>query len=100
MCVHHDQTDMYDHLIEFCGASEHVRNNRGQTPMLLAASLGKVEVFQHIYNKRRRIAWAYGPVRVSLSWCSPPFSPSSYRQMTDTWLALSDAGDQLFPVAE
>lgn len=46
MCVYHDQTEMYDHLVEFCGASEHVKNNRGQTPMLLAASLGKVEMFQ------------------------------------------------------
>ena len=63
MCVHHDQSDMYDHLVEFCGAHEHVRNNRGLTPLLLAASLGKVEIFQHIYNKRRKVAWAYGPVR-------------------------------------
>mmetsp|Transcript_1453 Transcript_1453/g.3191 ORF Transcript_1453/g.3191 Transcript_1453/m.3191 type:complete len:1024 (-) Transcript_1453:1638-4709(-) len=62
MCVYHDQADMYDHLVEYCGASEHVRNNRGQTPLLLAASLGKVEIFQHIYNKRRKVAWAYGPV--------------------------------------
>ncbi|GAX79471.1 hypothetical protein CEUSTIGMA_g6912.t1 [Chlamydomonas eustigma] len=62
MCIYHDQNDMYDHLVEYCGASENVRNNRGQTPMLLAASLGKVEMFQHIYNRRRHIAWAYGPV--------------------------------------
>jgi hypothetical protein len=64
MCIYHDQNEMYEHLVEFCGASENVRNNRGQTPMLLAASLGKVEMFQHIYNRRRRIAWTYGPVRV------------------------------------
>lgn len=62
MCVYHDQTDMYDHLVEYCGASEHVQNNRSQTPLLLAASLGKVEMLQHVYNKRRRVAWAYGPV--------------------------------------
>ncbi|GFR48585.1 hypothetical protein Agub_g10488 [Astrephomene gubernaculifera] len=62
MCVTHDQPDMYDHLVEYCGASEHVQNNRSQTPLLLAASLGKVEMLQHIYNKRRRVAWAYGPV--------------------------------------
>ncbi|GIL76046.1 hypothetical protein Vretimale_5686 [Volvox reticuliferus] len=62
MCVYHDQPDMYDHLVEYCGASEHVQNNRSQTPLLLAASLGKVEMLQHIYNKRRRVAWAYGPV--------------------------------------
>jgi hypothetical protein len=102
---------MYEHLVEYCGASEHVRNNRGQTPLLLAASLGKLEMFQvrewvqaglgrqamlsctqsgkkvdkdygnsaaapnlllptlvnhtclqHIYNRRRKVAWAYGPV--------------------------------------
>ena len=68
MCVYHDQMDMYDHLVEFCGASENVRNNRGQTPLLLAASLGKVEMFQHIYNKRRKVAWAYGPVSVGNVW--------------------------------
>ncbi|KXZ41393.1 hypothetical protein GPECTOR_497g455 [Gonium pectorale] len=62
MCVYHDQPDMYDHLVEYCGASEHVQNNRSQTPLLLAASLGKVDMLQHIYNKRRRVAWAYGPV--------------------------------------
>lgn len=44
LCVHHDQMDMYEHLVEYCGALEHVRNNRGMTPLLLAASLGKLEV--------------------------------------------------------
>jgi hypothetical protein len=44
LCVYHDQLDMYDHLVEYCGAMEHVRNNRGMTPLLLAASLGKLEV--------------------------------------------------------
>lgn len=48
LCVVHDQIDMYDHLVEYCGASEHVRNNRGQTPLLLAASLGKLEVGGHV----------------------------------------------------
>ncbi len=56
------QIEMYEHLVEYCGASEHVRNNRGQTPLLLAASLGKLEMLQHIYNRRRKVAWAYGPV--------------------------------------
>ncbi|MEW5311092.1 MAG: hypothetical protein WDW38_002835 [Sanguina aurantia] len=62
MCVHHDQIQMYDHLVEFCGADEHIRNNRSQTPLLLAAYLGKMAMFQHIYNKRRQVAWRYGPV--------------------------------------
>lgn len=62
MCVYHDQPDMYDHLVEYCGASEHVQNNNSQTPLLLAASIGKIAMLQHIYNKKRRVAWAYGPV--------------------------------------
>lgn len=62
LAVYHDQLDMYDHLIEYCGAAEHARNNRGATPLLLACSMGKLEIFQHIYNKRRKVAWAYGPV--------------------------------------
>jgi ankyrin repeat protein len=45
LSVVHDQLDMYDHLVEGCGADEHVRNNRGATPLLLAASLGKLEVW-------------------------------------------------------
>ncbi len=52
VAVVHEQLDMYDHLVEYCGAWEHVRNNRGATPLLLAASMGKMEVFQHIYNRR------------------------------------------------
>ncbi|KAL6745893.1 ankyrin repeat-containing domain protein, partial [Haematococcus lacustris] len=62
LCVYHDQIEMYEHLVEYCGASEHVRNNRGQTPLLMAASLGRLSMFQHIYNRRRKVAWAYGPV--------------------------------------
>eukprot|EP00798_Chlamydomonas_sp_ICE-L_P014182 gene14182-20149_t len=49
MCVYHEQQDMYDHLVEYCGASEH-------------PSFWKQDMFQHIYNRRRRVAWAYGPV--------------------------------------
>ena len=55
MCVYHDQPDMYDHLVEYCGASEHVQNNNSQTPLLLAASIGKIVMLQHIYNKKRRV---------------------------------------------
>ncbi len=62
MCVYHSQPEMYDHLVEFCGSNENMCNNRGLTPLLLAASLGKLQMFQHIYNKKRKAAWAYGPV--------------------------------------
>lgn len=71
MCVYHDQLDMYDHLVEFCGASEHVRNNRGMTPMLLAASLGKLEAFQHIYNKRRKVRPCHLLLVCLLCCCAP-----------------------------
>eukprot|EP00201_Polytomella_parva_P020198 CAMPEP_0175043104 /NCGR_PEP_ID=MMETSP0052_2-20121109/2973_1 /TAXON_ID=51329 ORGANISM="Polytomella parva, Strain SAG 63-3" /NCGR_SAMPLE_ID=MMETSP0052_2 /ASSEMBLY_ACC=CAM_ASM_000194 /LENGTH=456 /DNA_ID=CAMNT_0016306069 /DNA_START=224 /DNA_END=1591 /DNA_ORIENTATION=- len=62
MCVLHDQMEMYDHLLECCGASELVENSHSQTPLMLAAARGKLEMFQHIISRRRRIAWAYGPV--------------------------------------
>jgi hypothetical protein len=59
MCVYHEQPDMYDHLLEYCGASEHVQNNNSQTPVLLAASIGKIAMLQHIYNKKRKV-WCCG----------------------------------------
>ena len=41
-----------------------MRNHAGRTPLVEAASLGKVAMFQHIYSKRRRPAWAYGSVSI------------------------------------
>lgn len=37
---------MYDFLIEYCAASDAVRNNAGLTPLVLAAHLGKLAMFQ------------------------------------------------------
>ena len=62
MCVYHDQKDMYDFLIDYCGASERVRNHAGLTALVLAATIGKEDMFQHIYNRRRRAFYAFGKV--------------------------------------
>jgi hypothetical protein len=64
MCVYHDQKDMYDFLIDYCGASEKVRNHAGLTPLVLAATLPKEEMFQHIYSRRRKAFYAFGKVRM------------------------------------
>eukprot|EP00879_Flechtneria_rotunda_P024448 GHRR01025918.1.p1 GENE.GHRR01025918.1~~GHRR01025918.1.p1 ORF type:complete len:377 (+),score=86.35 GHRR01025918.1:244-1374(+) len=62
MCVIHNQADMYDFLVEYCAASDEVRNHAGLTPLVLAAQLGKVEMLQHIYNRRRRAFYSFGKV--------------------------------------
>lgn len=72
MCIYHDQKDMYDFLVEYLCASESVRNVHGSTPIVLAAELGKLDMFQHIYNKRRRAFYTFGKVCGSgwgVGWC-------------------------------
>jgi hypothetical protein len=66
MCVIHDQADMYDFLVDYCAASEAVRNHGGLTPLCLAAQIGKADMLQHIYNRRRRAFYSFGKVRVAL----------------------------------
>lgn len=60
MCVFHDQREMYDYLVEYCGARENVRNAHGLTPLTLAAHLGRTDMLQHIYNRRRRAFYTFG----------------------------------------
>ncbi|WIA39861.1 hypothetical protein OEZ86_013308 [Tetradesmus obliquus] len=62
MCVIHDQADMYDFLVDYCAASEAVRNHGGLTPLCLAAQLGKADMLQHIYSRRRRAFYSFGKV--------------------------------------
>ncbi|GBF97002.1 hypothetical protein Rsub_09799 [Raphidocelis subcapitata] len=62
MTVVHDQPDMFDFLVDYCAASDAVRNNAGLTPLVLAAHLGKMATFQHIYNRRRRAFYTFGRV--------------------------------------
>ena len=66
MCVYHNQIEMFDHLMEHCGATDNVRNIEGFTPLVLAASLGFTDMFQHILCKRRKVGWSYGPVSRAL----------------------------------
>jgi ankyrin repeat protein len=63
MCVIHDQADMYDFLVDYCAASEAVRNHGGLTPLCLAAQTGKSDMLQHVYNRRRRAFYSFGKVR-------------------------------------
>jgi hypothetical protein len=66
MCVIHDQADMYDFLVDYCAASEAVRNHAGLTPLCLAAHAGKSDMLQHVYNRRRRAFYSFGKVCVVL----------------------------------
>lgn len=43
-------------------ASDAVRNYSGLTPLVLAAQQGKMDMFQHIYNRRRRAFYTFGKV--------------------------------------
>uniref|UniRef100_A0A8C8JMV5 Ion transport domain-containing protein n=1 Tax=Oncorhynchus tshawytscha TaxID=74940 RepID=A0A8C8JMV5_ONCTS len=76
-------TKMYDLLLTKCaklypeGSLEDVLNNDGMSPLMMAAKLGKIGVFQHIIRReikneearhlsRKFKDWAYGPVYSSL----------------------------------
>ncbi|XP_041756387.1 transient receptor potential cation channel subfamily V member 4-like isoform X2 [Coregonus clupeaformis] len=76
-------TKMYDVLLTKCaklypeGSLEDVLNNDGMSPLMMAAKLGKIGVFQHIIRReikdeearhlsRKFKDWAYGPVYSSL----------------------------------
>jgi hypothetical protein len=63
MTVVHGQPDMYDYLVEYCGASEAEANHTGLTPLVLAAQLGKTDMFEHIYERRRKAFYTFGKVR-------------------------------------
>jgi hypothetical protein len=39
-----------------------VRNHAGLTPLVLCAHLGKMDMFQHIYSRRRRAFYSFGRV--------------------------------------
>lgn len=62
MTVIHRQCDMYDFLVDYCGALEREPNNEGLTPLVLAAHLDCKEMFQHIYGRRKRLTWRYPPI--------------------------------------
>lgn len=62
LCVIHSQPDMYDFLVDYCAASDSVRNHQGLTPLVLAAHLGRGDMLQHLYNRRRRAIYSFGKV--------------------------------------
>jgi hypothetical protein len=66
MAVIHEQPDMYDFLVDMCGASVHVANHAGLTPLVLGAHMGKFQMFKHITSRRRRPFYSFG--RVSVGW--------------------------------
>lgn len=62
------QPEMYDFLVERCGAralaiaGSVTRDRFGHTPLQLAAFLGLKTVFKHILQKRTKMVWSWGPV--------------------------------------
>jgi hypothetical protein len=54
----HTHTHTHTHTV----ASDAVRNYAGLTPLVLAAQLGRVDMLQHIYNRRRRAFYTFGKV--------------------------------------
>lgn len=62
MAVIHEQQEMYDFLVDMCGASVNVSNHAGLTPLVLAAQLGKMDMFKHITSRRRRTFYSFGRV--------------------------------------
>ncbi|XP_075053058.1 transient receptor potential cation channel subfamily V member 3-like [Mixophyes fleayi] len=71
--------NMYETIIRNCKnkSLEHIKNNKGLTPLQLAAKTGKMEMLKYILSReikekenrvlsRRFTDWAYGPVSSSL----------------------------------
>lgn len=63
MAVIHDQPDMYDFLVDICGGDPRAVNHTGLTPLVLAAQLGRLDMFRHITARRRRTFYSFGRVR-------------------------------------
>lgn len=63
MSVVHDQPDMYDFLVDLCGADTAVTNHGGLSPLVLAAHMGKLDMLRHITSRRRRTFYSFGRVR-------------------------------------
>ncbi|XP_070539469.1 uncharacterized protein [Ptychodera flava] len=61
MTVIHDQQDMYD-LARERGADPNICNKQGLTPLNLAATLARKEMFDHILEYERDVYWTYGDV--------------------------------------
>ena len=62
MCVHNNQLEMHDFLVDELGFPEDVRNNAGMTPFILAAHEGNQKAFSSILRRRFSVVWTYGPV--------------------------------------
>ena len=60
--------EMYDMLVEKCGALEThvdgcpVTGRERLTPLTLAAKLGRKDMFRHILARRRNVVWEWGPM--------------------------------------
>ena len=62
MCVHNNQLEMHDFLVDDLGFPEDVRNNAGMTPFIMAAHDGNQKAFSSILRRRFSVVWTYGPV--------------------------------------
>ncbi|XP_048774114.2 transient receptor potential cation channel subfamily V member 5-like isoform X8 [Ostrea edulis] len=66
MLVIHDRKyaskqDMFNLLLEL-GARLDIKNRQGLTPLTLAATLTRKEMYEHILEKIRQVCWIYGNV--------------------------------------
>ncbi|XP_048774113.2 transient receptor potential cation channel subfamily V member 5-like isoform X7 [Ostrea edulis] len=56
-----DGEDMFNLLLEL-GARLDIKNRQGLTPLTLAATLTRKEMYEHILEKIRQVCWIYGNV--------------------------------------
>lgn len=54
---------MYDYLVDVIGCSEVERNKQAMTALMLAAQVGDIKMFQHIYTRRVQLAYRYGKIK-------------------------------------
>eukprot|EP01062_Namystynia_karyoxenos_P047962 TRINITY_DN36381_c0_g1_i2.p1 TRINITY_DN36381_c0_g1~~TRINITY_DN36381_c0_g1_i2.p1 ORF type:complete len:732 (+),score=130.59 TRINITY_DN36381_c0_g1_i2:1385-3580(+) len=77
ICVHNNLPQMYDHVAALCefykpafyssGAGA-ARNAAGQSPIALAAELGKLDIFEHLLERVTVCEWRMGPCNCRRLW--------------------------------
>ncbi|XP_067949718.1 transient receptor potential cation channel subfamily V member 5-like [Watersipora subatra] len=63
MLVIHDKLEMFDLVLSMAGPKLlSIKNNKGLTPLTLAAAMAHKEMYNHLIEKEREVYWVYGDV--------------------------------------
>ncbi|XP_067949715.1 transient receptor potential cation channel subfamily V member 5-like [Watersipora subatra] len=63
MLVIHNKLDIFDVVLSMAGPKLlSIKNNKGLTPLTLAAAMAHKEIYNHLIEKEREVYWVYGDV--------------------------------------